>query len=113
MSDAESTWSRDATLASALRRRLRRGSSAASTDAVHAVLASARDRDLVADARDASAEQRDRERDLADMLDVEGTYGDGLPLRREAALERLHAQDDREAARRDREALARMLGYDV
>lgn len=76
---------------------------------VRRILAAAEARDAASDACDASAEQRDRELDLAEMLAVVGTYGDRWPERRAAVLDRQHARDDRAAAREDRRALARLL----
>ena len=67
------------------------------------------DRDRVSDARDASADRRDHELDLAEMLDVDHSYGDHWPERRAAALDRRHAKDERAASREDRRALARSL----
>jgi hypothetical protein len=76
---------------------------------IRRILAAAEERDAASDACDASAEQRDRELDLAEMLAVVGTYGDRWPERRAAALDRQRARDDRAASREDRLALARIL----
>lgn len=83
------------------------------TDTVAKILAAADERDAISDARDAAAEEREREVDLAEMLDVNGTYvngtyGDHWAERREASLDRLHAKDDRTASREDRIALTRL-----
>ena len=76
---------------------------------IQMILAAAGDRDAAADARDAMSDQRDRDLDLAEMLDVDGTYGDHWSERRAAAHDRSHARDDRAASREDRLALARIL----
>ena len=76
---------------------------------VRRILGAAEERDAASDACDASAERRDRELDLAEMLAVVGTYGDRWPERRAAVLDRQHARDDRAASREDRLALARIL----
>ena len=79
------------------------------TEEIRRILAAADDRDAVSDARDATADLRDDKLDLAEMLDVEHSYGDRWPERRTAALDRWHAKDDRAASRADRRALARGL----
>jgi hypothetical protein len=78
------------------------------SDTVAKILAAAHERDAISDARDAAAEERRRELDLAEMLDVDGTYGDHWAEQREAGLDRLHAKDDRTASREDRTALTRV-----
>ena len=76
---------------------------------IRRILDIAEERDVASDARDALADQRDRELDLTEMLDVEGTYGDHWSQRRAAVLDRQHARDDRAASREALEALARIL----
>ncbi|MFC5175765.1 hypothetical protein [Nocardioides taihuensis] len=73
---------------------------------VRSILAAADARDAASAARDAEAEQRERDVDLAEMLDPGASYGQHLPERRQAVLDREHAEEDRAASREDRRALA-------
>jgi hypothetical protein len=76
---------------------------------IHSILVAADERDAISGARDAEADQRDREHDLAELLDVDGTYGEHWAERRSAILDRWHARGDRAASRKDRLALSRCL----
>lgn len=89
------------------------GVAAPEADLIATILAAADERDAIADARDAAADLRERELDLAEMLDVDGAYGDHLAQRREASLDRLQAREDRAAARRDRIALVRVQAVEA
>ena len=77
--------------------------------AVQEILAAADQRDALADERDLAADGRDHNLDLAEFLAADGEYGNNWPERRDAALARKLAKDDRVAARRDRMALAQDL----
>ena len=70
------------------------------------ILDAAEQRDSVSDARDDVADHRARDRDRTEMLDTTSDYGTRWPERREAHLDRMHAQGDRVASRHDREVLA-------
>jgi hypothetical protein len=78
-------------------------------DAAHEILAAANERDAVADARDTGADVRDRRVDRAEFLAGGDPYGDNygnhLPQRRDAALDRQHAKGNRNASQDDRIAL--------
>jgi hypothetical protein len=71
------------------------------------VLDAAAARDVLADGRDGTAIQRDRDADLRAFVDPDrsDTYGWDTPGRRDAALDRGHAKDDRSSAADDRTAL--------
>lgn len=74
--------------------------------AAHDVLAAADLRDVDADERDDDALERDRAADLAALLARNGEpYGQDNPRRRLAAMDRLHARDDRSSAADDRHTL--------
>jgi len=66
-------------------------------------------RDAVAEARDSGADTRERQMDRAEFTgkgDKHGdAYGQHLPQRRAAALDREHAKGDRTASQDDRIAL--------
>ena len=66
-------------------------------------------RDAVAEARDSGADTRERQMDRAEFTapgDKHGDqYGQDLPQRRAAALDREHAKGDRSASQDDRIAL--------
>ncbi len=70
-------------------------------------LAAAVARDVAADELDAVAEQRERELDLGYLLSpaAADTYGADWPARRQAALDRARAHEDRASARADLVAL--------
>jgi hypothetical protein len=70
------------------------------------ILAAADARDALAAGRDAAADERDRDIDLAELLGRVGDYGSDWPARRAAALDREAAKRDRIAARDDLIALA-------
>ncbi|WP_148615369.1 hypothetical protein [Nocardioides rubriscoriae] len=61
------------------------------------IVAHAAERGAAADARDLAADRREQALDLAELLAREGhhAYGDDLPHRRNAALDRMSAKDDR------------------
>src|SRR5687768_16878039 len=73
--------------------------------AAHDILVAADERDAVSDARDVGGDTREQILDRAHFLATDHTYGDELPMRRGAALDREHAKDDRSASRDDRIAL--------
>jgi len=78
------------------------------TEAAHEILEAADQRDVDADARDAAAEKRENDLDLARTLaprDDVG-YGDDGPERRNAALDRRSSKADRAASHDDRIQLA-------
>ena len=58
-----------------------------------------------ADARDSTAERRDRDASLAGFLN-DDSYGDNLQSRRSAASDRLRSKEDRSLAASDRSAMA-------
>jgi uncharacterized protein (DUF3084 family) len=78
-------------------------------EAAQEILAAADARDAVADARDTGAETRDRHVDREEFLATGDKYGDDygnhLPERRGAALDRQHAKGNRAASQDDRIAL--------
>src|SRR3954447_16760179 len=74
------------------------------------ILAAADARDALAAGRDAAADERDRDIDLAELLGRVGDYGSDWPARRAAALDREAAKQDRIAARRDLAAVVEQLG---
>jgi hypothetical protein len=80
-------------------------------EAARRVLDAADERDDLADARDVAARKRGSERDLADFRATGGAaeYADERPERREAAMGRENAKDDRNAAQEDRIALTEDL----
>jgi len=69
------------------------------------ILVAADERDAVSDSRDMGGDTREQVLDRAHFLATGETYGDELPLRRGAALDREHAKGDRAASRDDRIAL--------
>ncbi|MEO7352194.1 MAG: hypothetical protein ABIW17_09875 [Marmoricola sp.] len=69
------------------------------------ILAAAERRDSISDSRDRRGETREQVLDQAHLLARGDAYGDDLPLRRGAALDREHAKEDRVASRDDRIAL--------
>ncbi len=69
------------------------------------LLAAADERDAVSDARDVAANKRGHDLDLAEMLASEAEYGQRWPERRDAALDRGHAKEDRTSSHHDRTAL--------
>lgn len=69
------------------------------------ILEAAERRDADADARDVGADARENTHDRENFLADGGVYGQDLPLRRSAALDRQHSKGDREASLDDREAL--------
>ncbi len=71
----------------------------------HAILAAADERDAISDSRDTRGETREQVLDQAHLLARGDAYGDDVPLRRGAALDREHAKEDRAASRDDRIAL--------
>ena len=71
----------------------------------HEILAAADERDAISDSRDTGGDTREQVLDRAHFLATGSTYGDDLPLRRGAALDRAHAKGDREASHEDRIAL--------
>ncbi len=73
--------------------------------AAHEILAAADQRDAISDSRDTRGETREQVLDQAHLLARGDAYGDDLPLRRGAALDREHAKEDRAASRDDRIAL--------
>jgi hypothetical protein len=73
--------------------------------AAHDILVAAEERDAVSDARDVGGDTREQILDRAHFLATDHTYGDELPMRRGAALDRDHARGDRTASRDDRIAL--------
>ncbi len=73
--------------------------------AAHEILAAADKRDAISDSRDTRGETREQVLDQAHLLARGDAYGDDLPLRRGAALDREHAKEDRAASRDDRIAL--------
>lgn len=77
------------------------------TEAAQAILAAADVRDATSDARDAAADKRENDLDCAELLAPTDEYGYGgdWPERRNAALDRGHAKDDRTASHDDRIAL--------
>jgi uncharacterized protein (DUF3084 family) len=74
-------------------------------EAADDILAAADQRDAEADERDAGADTREREVDRAQLLAKGDGYGNDLPARRGAALDREHAKGDRAASQDDRIAL--------
>jgi hypothetical protein len=72
-----------------------------------AILDAAEARDVLADDRDGKATERDRDEDLRAFVDParSDAYGWDTPGRRNAALDRGHAKDDRSWAAGDRTAL--------
>lgn len=73
--------------------------------AAHVILMAADERDAISDSRDIGGDTREQQLDRAHFLATGDTYGDHLPLRRGAALDREHAKGDREASYDDRIAL--------
>ena len=73
--------------------------------AAHDILVAADERDAVSDSRDTGGDTREQVLDRAHFLATGETYGDELPMRRGAALDREHAKGDRAASRDDRIAL--------
>ena len=73
--------------------------------AAHEILAAADERDAISDSRDTGGDTREQALDRAHFLATGDTYGDDLPLRRGAALDREHAKGDRTASDEDRIAL--------
>ena len=71
----------------------------------HEILAAAEERDAISDSRDIGGDTREQHLDRAQFLATGDTYGDHLPMRRGAALDRQHAKRDREASHDDRIAL--------
>ena len=69
------------------------------------IVSEAEERDVRADARDSTAERRDRDASLAGFLN-DDSYGDNLQLRRSAASDRLRSKEDRSLAASDRSAMA-------
>jgi hypothetical protein len=78
-------------------------------DAAQEILAAADQRDAVADARDVGAESREQRLDRAQFIAKGDKYGNDLPARRGAALDREHAKGDRSASGDDRIALTEEL----
>lgn len=74
-------------------------------ESAHTILAAADERDAVSDSRDIGGDTREQVIDRAHLLASGQPYGDDLPLRRGAALDREHAKGDRRASRDDRVAL--------
>ena len=74
-------------------------------DAANAILAAADERDAISDSRDIGGDTREQALDRARFLATGDSYGDDLPLRRGAALDREHAKGDRIASHDDRIAL--------
>jgi len=79
--------------------------------AAQAILVHAEERDARSEARDAAADKRENDLDLAELLAPADQYGYGgdWAERRNAALDRGHARDDRAAASVDLAALAEDL----
>ena len=73
--------------------------------AAREILAAADERDAISDSRDTGGDTREHVLDQARFLATGDTYGDDLPLRRGAALDREHAKGDRAASHEDRIAL--------
>lgn len=73
------------------------------------ILAAADERDAISDSRDTRGEKREQVLDQARLVARGDAYGDDLPLRRGAALDREHAKGDRAASRDDRIALTESL----
>jgi len=74
-------------------------------EAAHDILVAADERDAVSDSRDTGGDTREQVLDRAHFLATDHTYGDELPMRRGAPLDRDHAKGDRAASRDDRIAL--------
>jgi uncharacterized protein (DUF3084 family) len=74
-------------------------------EAAHQILAAADERDAISDSRDTGGDTREQALDRAHFLATGNEYGDDLPLRRGAALDRAHAKGDRAASHDDRIAL--------
>ena len=70
-----------------------------------AILDAADRRDAAADDRDEAAQVRSHDLDRADFAAEGASYGQHWPERRDAALGREHAKDDRTASHGDRIAL--------
>jgi uncharacterized protein (DUF3084 family) len=75
------------------------------TQSAQEILAAADERDAISDSRDIGGDTREEHVDRAHFLATGETYGEHLPLRRGAALDRQHAKGDREASHEDRIAL--------
>lgn len=71
----------------------------------HEILTAADERDAISDSRDIGGDTREQVLDRAHFLATGDTYGDDMPLRRGAALDREHAKGDRKASHDDRVAL--------
>ena len=74
-------------------------------EAAREILAAADERDAISDSRDIGGDTREQVIDRAHFLATGDRYGDDLPLRRGAALDRQHAKGDRAASHDDRAAL--------
>jgi hypothetical protein len=76
-------------------------------EAADEILDAADERDTIADARDTTADQRETDHDLAGLLALnrEHGYGGDWPERRNAALDRAQAKQDRASSHDDRLAL--------
>ena len=70
-----------------------------------AILEAADQRDAAADDRDEAAQVRSNDLDRAEFGAEGASYGERWPERRDAALGREHAKDDRTASHGDRIAL--------
>lgn len=71
----------------------------------HEILTAADEWDAISDSRDVGGDTREQVLDRARFLATGDTYGDDMPLRRGAALDREHAKGDRKASHDDRVAL--------
>ena len=74
-------------------------------DMGRAILEAADQRDAAADDRDEAAQGRSNDLDRAEFAADGDSYGEHWPERRDAALGREHAKDDRMASHGDRIAL--------
>jgi hypothetical protein len=70
-----------------------------------AILEAADQRDAAADDRDEAAQDRSNDLDRTEFAAEGDSYGERWPERRDAALGREHAKDDRTASHGDRIAL--------
>lgn len=77
---------------------------AADRDRRQNIVAAAEARDEKADDRDTRADERDGDADREAFLSS-SHYGDDLPARRHAAMDRSHSRDDRLSAAKDRSDL--------
>ena len=75
-----------------------------------AILDAADKRDAAADDRDVAAEDRAHDLDRSEFMAQGTTYGERWPERRDAAVDREHAKDDRSSSHEDRVALTEPEG---